>query len=133
MNKFIRGFTLIELMIVVAIIAILVAIGYPSYRNQVMKSNRADGKIFALEIADRQERFYSDQSTYTTTITDLNFDNANSPEGHYTAAITDDPANDIGITYTITVTPAGNQENDKCTSMSINSQGLKSSSPDGCW
>jgi type IV pilus assembly protein PilE len=128
-----RGFSLIELMIVVSILAIAIAIGYPSYRNQVMKSNRSDGKIFALEIADREERHYSDQNTYTTTITDLNFDNAISPEGHYTAAITDDPTGDITISYEVTVTPRGPQTDDTCQSMSIDSQGTKSSTPAGCW
>ena len=133
MNKFIRGFTLIELMIVIAIVALIIAFGYPSYRNQVMKSNRADAKIFMLEIADRQERFYSDRGTYTTDVTDLGFTNTTSPDGHYTVAVTDDPANDITVTYQITATPQGPQTKDTCSSFTIDSLGNKSASPAKCW
>ena len=82
-----------------------------------MKSQRIDGKIFLLEIADRQERFYSDRGTYTMDITDLGFANTTSPDGHYTVAITDDPSNDITITYQITATPQGKQADDSCSSL----------------
>ena len=60
MGKHIRGFTLIEAMIVVALIGIIVALGYPSYRDQVIKSRRSDGMAALLELADRMERHYSD-------------------------------------------------------------------------
>ena len=65
MPKKMRGFTLIEAMIVVALIAFIAAIGYPSYRDQVIKSRRSDGMAALLELADRMERHYSDVSTYT--------------------------------------------------------------------
>lgn len=133
MNKFIRGFTLIELMVVLAIVAVILAFAYPSYRNQVMKANRSDGMIFILEIADRQERFYSDRGTYTTDITDLGYADTTSPDGHYTVAITDDPSNDITITYQITATPQGDQVDDTCDSYTFDSLGTRSSSPAGCW
>lgn len=51
-----RGFTLIELLIVVVIIAILAAIAYPSYQDQVLKSRRAEGKAFLLEVAQALEK-----------------------------------------------------------------------------
>ena len=133
MNRFIRGFTLIELMVVVAILAIVIAIGYPSYRNQVMKARRADGKSFLLEIADRQERYYADQSTYTTTITDLGFDDAIATDGYYQATITDDPTGDLTLSYTIKVTPLGTQQNDRCAWFQVDSQGGKTASPADCW
>jgi type IV pilus assembly protein PilE len=133
MNKFIRGFTLIELMIVIAVLAIIIAIGYPSYRDQVMKARRADGKAFLLEIADRQERYYSDQSTYTTDITDLGFTNAVATDGYYQAAITDDPTGDLTLSYTITVTPIGTQTDDRCASFTVTSQGTRTASPADCW
>ena len=133
MDKWIRGFTLIELMIVLAIVALIIAFGYPSYRTQVLQANRSDGMIFVLEIADRQERFYSDRSTYTTDITDLGYANTTSPDGKYTVAITDDPSNDITLTYRITATPQGNQADDTCDSFTVDSLGTRTSSPDGCW
>lgn len=59
-----RGFTLIELMIVVAIIGILAAIAYPSYQNSVDKSRRTDGKSALSGLASAMERFYTTNSTY---------------------------------------------------------------------
>lgn len=134
-----KGFTLVELMIVVAIIGIVVAFGYPAYRDQVMKARRADGMAFLLDIADRQERFYADRGTYTTTITDLGYADANSPEGgYYSASVTDDPANDLTITFTVTVTPQNGQDADtKCGAFTLTSLGVKSisgsSSVQDCW
>ncbi|MDV7393712.1 type IV pilin protein, partial [Arthrospira platensis SPKY1] len=59
------GFTLIEVMIVVAIIAILAAIAYPSYQEQVRKSRRADAKVSLLDAVQRQERFFTVNNQYT--------------------------------------------------------------------
>lgn len=59
-----RGFTLIELMIVVAIVAILGAVVYPSYQSAVVKSKRADGWATLTQIMQHQERYYSQNNTY---------------------------------------------------------------------
>lgn len=59
-----RGFTLIELMIVVAIVAILAAVGYPSYRDHVARSQRSQGQQFLADIAQRQEQFLLDRRQY---------------------------------------------------------------------
>jgi type IV pilus assembly protein PilE len=61
------GFTLIELMIVVVVIAILVAVAYPSYQDHVRKAKRAEGKAALLKGAQLLERWYSDKNTYGTT------------------------------------------------------------------
>ncbi len=60
-----NGFTLIELMITVAVVAILTAIAYPSYVEQVNKSRRAEGKSAILQTASLQERFYTLNNTYS--------------------------------------------------------------------
>ena len=60
-----KGFTLIELMVVVAIIGVLGAIGYPSYDSYMKKSRRSDAKVALQKMADRQERFYLQNNTYT--------------------------------------------------------------------
>ena len=58
------GFTLVEMMIVVAMVAILASVAYPSYLGQVAKGRRADGKQALVELAQKMERFYSERGTY---------------------------------------------------------------------
>lgn len=61
-----RGFTLIELMIAVAIVGVLVAIAYPSYTNSLIKGNRANAKAFLLDVAQKQQQFLLDNRAYAT-------------------------------------------------------------------
>lgn len=82
------GFTLIELMIVVAVVAILAAIAYPSYLEQTRKSRRTDGKVKLMEVMHAQERSYTLNNTYTTDLSALGFPvgggGVESDEGYYT-------------------------------------------------
>jgi type IV pilus assembly protein PilE len=66
-----RGFTLIELMIVVTVIAILAGVAYPSYINSVRKARRADAQVLMLDSANRQEQYLLDARQYTTSFTSL--------------------------------------------------------------
>ena len=135
----VQGFTLIELMMVVAVISILAAIAYPSYQDYVTRSKRSDAKNALLEMASRQERYYFDNNTYTTDPTDLgyNADPATSPEGYYTISISDDPTNDITTGYTLTATPAAPFSDPACGNLTLNSRGVKDRSGseimDRCW
>lgn len=74
MNKPIRGFTLIELMIVLALVAIIATIGIGSFSGQVGSvKDRAEGQAHAMSILQAQERFYSENYTYSNDLTDLGF------------------------------------------------------------
>jgi type IV pilus assembly protein PilE len=68
-----RGFTLIELMVVVAVIGILAAIAYPSYTQYIQKARRVDAKTALLDLGTRQERFFSTNNTYTKTPSELGY------------------------------------------------------------
>lgn len=88
------GFSLIELMIVVSIAAILAVIAYPSYQNKVYQSRRADAHAMLLDAAMREERFNTDNNTYTTNLTLLGYTSnpAISTDGFYSVSIAAAPA-----------------------------------------
>ena len=66
------GFTLIELMIVVAIVGVLMLIAYPAYQSQMVKANRAEAKSFLMDMAQKQQLFFNDTRTYAETLAQLN-------------------------------------------------------------
>lgn len=71
------GFTLVELLIVVSIVAILVVIAYPSYQSHIEKTRYADAKVKLLEIMQQQRKYFTDNNTYTSDlINDLGYSNA---------------------------------------------------------
>ena len=123
MNYSNKGFTLIEVMIVVAIIGILAAIAYPSYDEYVKRGNRTEGQAFLSDVAARQERYFSQNNAYITKAADiakLGLSNANSPTGKYTVGLAGG-----GGGYTLT---ASNQFNDaKCATLTLNAQGVRGS------
>jgi|LKGT01.1.fsa_nt_gi type IV pilus assembly protein PilE len=134
MRKYMRGITLLELMIVVVIISILTAIAYPNYREYVTRAKRTEAKAALLQIATNQERFYLQNNTYTTNMTNLGFPVAGaflSDSDSYIINVGAADANDFTATATFQL---GGDEAGKCLTFQIDGRGAKTSAPDtDCW
>ncbi len=121
-----KGFTLIELMVVVAILAIIVTIGYPLYIEQSYKARRADAKVAIVDAAAVLERCRTNTNTYVGC-----YANQVSPEGYY-----DLSAAAAANTYTITAAAksgAAQAKDTKCASFTLTHTGAKSATSSDCW
>ncbi len=144
-----KGFTLIELMTVVVIASILLAIAVPSYTAQTRKSRRTEAKAALLDMASREERFNSTNSSYSSTPSDLGYSGAwpvTVGSGYYqiTACVGANTAcaadTGKGQAFLLTAQPVGAQANDvQCGSFTLDSTGLQkvtggySATPSNCW
>lgn len=126
------GFTLIEVMIVVAIVAILAAIAYPAYTDQMRKTRRADAKAALMELSQGAERFYTQNGTYDGY--DAVMPYAESPRDSGTKFY-DLNFNPNDQSFTLSAAPKNGQEDDPCGTLTINQIGAKDSddSNENCW
>ncbi len=125
MNQQQKGFTLIEVMIVVAIVAVLAAIALPSYSEYVRRGYRAEARAALLQASQWMERAATATGTYPltaafpTTLTTIN-------SGRYTIALVSPPGGAAsGTAYTLTATPAGGQVGDKCGNYTLTHTGVR--------
>lgn len=134
----VRGFTLIELMIVVAVISILAAVAYPAYTDYVTRAKRADGKAGILQIQLAQEKWRANHTTYSSSLASLGFTaaadtNFYSPDQHYTLSVSTD---DSWVTYAVAAAPAGFTDG-KCGTLGIDKLGQKTETgtdtANNCW
>jgi len=133
MRKHMHGMTLMELMVVVVIIGILTAIAFPNYREFVARAKRTEAKAALLQIATNQERFYLQNSTFTTDMTMLGFqaDPFITNSDSYSITVTAADQSDYTAVATYQFADA---ENDKCGTWQINGRGIKTSAPyTDCW
>lgn len=140
-----KGFTLIELMVTVAIVAIIAAVAIPSYRQYILRANRVDATGALLRLAANQERFYLQNNSYASDgeMSDappagLGIDGTE--RGFYELEIT---SNDLTLGYEATATVAAgeDQEDDTdCAEFKVDQQGLRTAKNAGnadtterCW
>ena len=122
MNKN-QGFTLIEVMIVVAIIGILATVAIPAYTQYVERAKRAQAQQFIMDVANRQEQYLLDAREYTDDLATLNITVPDSVDDNYTVTVNADN-NATPPTYTITATAKASM-NIYTNAQTINSQGEK--------
>jgi type IV pilus assembly protein PilE len=136
------GFTLIECMIVVAIIAILSAIAYPTYLEHLRKGRRIEAKTALLDLASRQERYFTTNNLYTATPERLGYGGTTFPidvvsggHPHYRLSLT---VGSPATSYSASATPVGGQVQDRCGTFTIDQLGVhgntdNTESTSKCW
>jgi type IV pilus assembly protein PilE len=138
------GFTLAELMITVAIAALLLVVAVPSYQAQVQKSRRTEARTALLDLAGREERWFSSNNAYTNVPANLGYLSFTPVgSGYYNVAIVVVAANPANVPptqagYTITATPIGIQAKDTiCSSFTVDQTGTQTFTGTGnlktCW
>ena len=141
------GFTLIELMITVAIVAILAAIAYPSYQAYIVRTNEGVARAFLGELMSRQQSFYNDRRRYAESLADLGYGGATvslrrdgqpAAEGDtiiYTVGVQDSSV--TARNYVVEAVPAGVQATrSHCGTLSLdaqNTRGATGAKGDACW
>lgn len=130
-----RGFTLIEMMIVIVIVSVLLLVGLPAYRKQVIQGNRAEGTGALLRIMDRQERYYANNfpPSYASSMTRLGFSGTTfeTENGHYSITIGNCTGTDHKSCVKLTATAQGGQTDDG--DLTLNSRGEKTRDGNPGW
>jgi type IV pilus assembly protein PilE len=126
-----RGFTLIELVVTMLVVATLAAVAVASYRSQVRKSRRTDAKTALLDLAGREERNFSTTNAYTAVPAQLGYTGAwplSVGSGYYTVTVAVTAgAPGVPATFNVTATAVGDQASDKCTSYYLDQTGVQAS------
>jgi len=122
------GFTLIELMIVVAIIGIIASIALPSYQEQVRQTRRANAQSDLVELASFMERYYTENFTYIGAALPFDESPKQGNTKYYDLDLTPAPTQ---LAYTLTATAKGTQTADSCGDLTVINTGA--GTPANCW
>ena len=126
------GFSLIEIMIAVAVVGIISAIAIPSYSSYVQRSARTDAKSLLMENTQFMERYFTTNNTYVG----ATLPNTVSPKGASGSAIRYNisfPADPTAGSYTVQAVPVNAQASDSCGTLSISNTGAQTPTTAGCW
>jgi type IV pilus assembly protein PilE len=141
------GFTLVELLIVVAIVSILAAVALPSFQDQIRRSQRTEGKTALLRAAQLLERNYTVNNTYVTDLGPLHGlgagavvysgENPALAAGNYRITATNQPCGQIAQCFTLTATRNGTFNDAQCGDLTLTSTGVRGVSGaetvERCW
>jgi type IV pilus assembly protein PilE len=136
------GFTLIELMATILIASILLSIAVPTYMSQVRKSRRTEARTAVLDLATREERYFSVNNNYSALDSDLGYGNTNAAitnlpvgTGYYTVTVTTPPTATGQAGFRIVAAAAGVQTKDtQCLTFTVDQSGAQTSAPTTtCW
>ena len=134
----VKGFSLVEMLIVLVILGILMGIGFTALQGYTLRAHRADAHDSLLDISSRLERFAATNNGYTTEVsaaTGLNLGRVTSPEGYYNIGIGPCAGGNIAVCYEITATATGPQvEDTDCLQITLDSDGNRGgTTPGECW
>ncbi|WP_221074997.1 type IV pilin protein [Agarivorans aestuarii] len=130
--KQVKGFTLLEVMITVAIVAILAGIAYPSYLSHVQSTKREEAKRTLVEAAQQMESYYAMHLSYASAATGTSL-TIYTPSTEFNEIYTLTASNVGASSYTLSATPKGSQTGDSCQTLSITHTGHTSSASGDCW
>lgn len=140
MKRLSRGYTLVELMVTVLVVAVLAGIAISGYRGYVLRANRTDGTTTLLQVGAAEERYFLQNSQYTADLADapptgLGL-SATSPRGLYTLAVTAGSTGTLATSWQVTATATGAQTADlaACQTLGLDDQGNRTpADSSGCW
>ena len=128
-----RGFTLIELIITIAIVGVLVAVALPTYRDHMRKSRRAEAQAYLMAVAGRQQQFLIDSRAYAGNLATINIPMPASVVAAYDVTLV--VAGGPPPTFALTAAPkAGtDQVYERCGTLTVDQTGAKTASLSSCW
>lgn len=126
-----RGFTLIEVMITVALIAVLLATALPSYRSYVRRSLRTEVQSYMMSVVGRQQQFLVDTRLYADKLESVDVPLPGRVATAYTLTL--EVKAGPPQTFVLTAEPAGDQKSDACGKLTITQAGAKTAGGANCW